>query len=145
VRVVRRRRLTLHREEIACVRTYEYCQTSGDAGWCSGRPVVARKTSIFSVNKKHKSINTKKNIAKLCSYEFTSTTAILRTTHAIGKPTTTCAYLPLSVSSVTRVAIRAMGHTHKSYGVFLWWLRLGSCQSWKSSRVSIVVSYANVV
>ena len=86
----------------------------------AGRPAAARKTSMFSVKKKHKSINTK-NIAKLCSYEFTSTTAILRTTHAIGKPTTTCAYLPLSVSSVTRVAIRAMGHTHKSYGVLLWW------------------------
>jgi hypothetical protein len=69
----------------------------------AGRPAVARKTSIFSVKKKHKSINTK-NGDKLCSYEFTSTTVILRTTHAIGKPTTTCAYLPLSVSSVTRVA-----------------------------------------
>jgi hypothetical protein len=50
-----------------------------------------------------------------------ATTATPRATTSIGIPTTTRAYLPLSVSSVTRVAIRAMGHTHKGCGVLLWW------------------------
>jgi hypothetical protein len=41
----------------------------------AGRPATARKTSIFSVKKKHKSINTKKNrqersLCALFSYAY---------------------------------------------------------------------------
>jgi hypothetical protein len=37
----------------------------------AGRPTAARKTSIFSVKKKHKSINTKKNRQHLpCTLRF---------------------------------------------------------------------------